>query len=177
MYTNFNVSPGLPLDSSSTPQVYAFRNQSSKMNLDNSCDGGCGLDTTNGTAVIQYATSTPYPLTTSQTQLWTLQHQSNGTFTITSTLSGLCLDDPYANTSPSRTLPQAAGNSTMLWQNVCNGNPSTQWNFIPNGDGTWLIQSQASGLVLDSYDNNQSTQAWLNTNSAGTKQRWQLVIQ
>jgi hypothetical protein len=176
-FTQFHVSPGVPLDTTASGQTYALRNRASRMNLDNACDGGCGGQSTSGVAVIQYPASAPYPLDTSLTQLWTFSAMGNGSFAIVSVMSGMCLDNPYGNAAPSRTLPQTNGTSTMLWQQPCNGLAPQSWRFIPTGDGSFAIQNQASQLFIDAFDANQATQMWTNTNSGDDSQHWQLVVQ
>ncbi len=179
-YINFSVSPGVPVDSTTYGLTYAFRNQGSQLSLDNSCDGGCGATSpTNGTAIIQYAPYATYPLNTGVRQVWSLNVQSDGSFTMVNALSGLCLDDPYGNTTPSRTLPQAQGTSTMLWQQPCNGKANQNWVFVPvpDGTGSFYIQSAVSSLVIDGFDTSQNTQSYLNTNTGAASQKWQLIPQ
>ena len=185
-FTNFTVSPGVPLDSAAyaeaaagnPAQTYALRNLASQMDLDNSCDGGCNGADSDGVAVIQYPTTTTFPLDFGVRQLWTLSAQGNGYFTLTNVLSGKCLEDPFGNAMPSRTLPQAQGVSTMAWQVSCNGSSQQNWKFVPLPVGSsFLLLNQASGLALDSYDTNQGTQTWLNTATGSAAQTWQLVIQ
>lgn len=171
-YANFHVSPGIPLDSVSSGQKYAFRNYQSNFNLDNSGS------TSNGAAIIEWWTSATYPNLIDPRQSWTLSDKGNGYFTIISAKSGQCLDDPWGNKTPSRTLPQAPGSSTMLWQQPCNGAPAQNWRFIPVGvDRGFLIQNQSSGLVIDAYNSNQGTQMWGNTQNGSDLQVWQLIVQ
>ena len=176
-YTSFNVSPGVPLESNNYPAIYAFRNWASRMNLSNSCDAGCGSKRTKGAAVIQYPTAAPYPLTASPTQLWRLHDKGNNYFEIASAISGLCLDAPFGNTSPSRLLPQTQGTSTMLWQQPCTAASNQLWRFIPDTNSSFAIQNQASRLVLDSYNTSQGTQVWLTTRAETPSQKWQLIMQ
>ena len=172
-YTSFGVSPNVPLDD----RVYALRNQASRMNLSSACDD-CDSRPVDGSSVIQFPAVAPYPDTASATQLWTLRDRQNGYFVIVNSLSGLCLDDPFGNTRPSRTLPQATGSSTMAWQYPCTGAASQLWEFIPVSDSSsFVIQNKASMLVLDSYKTVQGMQIWLNARKGTPQQTWQLVIQ
>ena len=159
-YTNFNVSYGLPQDSGTFNQAYAFRNQASYMNLDNQCDG-CGAKPAQDAQVIQYPTAAPYPLTISWTQRWTLKSKDNGYFSIVSAASGLCLDNLSGDSS-----------SPVLKQISCNGGCTQNWQFIPVGNSNFVIQNQASSLVLDSVDTQQGTQIRLNSRAGSPSQQW-----
>ena len=176
-YTNFNVSPGVPQDG----QTYMFLNQASQMRLDNDCDG-CSGAATNGVQVIQY------PGNGWETQEWTLHSQGNGYFTMVSVQSGLCLDDPWGNGTPSRALPQQNGTSTMLWQQPCNGQAPQNWLFLPQGNGYYVIENQGatqnSGepgtpLVIDDYygEQTQGLQMWLDYANGLSPQNWLLIVQ
>ena len=160
-YSSYNVSPGVPLDSKRFNQTYAFRNQGSRMNLDNGCDGGCGAKVVDAAKVIQYPAAAPYPLNISATQLWILHEQGNGSFTIVSAMSGLCLDDPGAR----------------LTQQTCSGGASQRWRFLSAGDSSFLIQNESSLHVLDAYDSSQGTQIHLAVRVGTRAQKWQLISQ
>jgi len=158
--------------------TYTFENQASQMQLDNYCDG-CSGGATNGVQVIQY------PANGLETQQWTLHSQGNGYFTMVSVQSGMCLDDPWGNGTPSRTLPQTQGTSTMLWQQPCNGNAAQNWEFIPQSNGYFVMQNQAattnngSAMVIDDYygEATQGLQMWLDTANGQAPQNWRLNIQ
>ncbi|MFT3971905.1 MAG: RICIN domain-containing protein [Amaricoccus sp.] len=159
--------------------TYTFTNETSKLDLDNDCDG-CTGSPTNGVAVIQY------PANGTAMQQWTLHAQGGGYFTMVNAANGLCLDDPYGNGTPSRTLPQSAGVSTMLWQHSCNGTAPQNWLFIPQTDGSFVIQNQAAttnnsnqSMVIDDYDGNTSKnlQMWLTLSNGLATQRWVLTRQ
>jgi hypothetical protein len=158
--------------------TYTLENQASKILLDNYCDG-CSGGPTNGVQVIQY------PANGWATQKWAFHSQGNGYYTMVSVQSGLCLDDPWGNGTPSRTLPQVQGTSTMLWQQPCNGNVAQNWKFIPQSNGYFVVENQAattshgSAMVIDDY-NGQSTsglQMWLDTANGLAPQNWLLNIQ
>ncbi|WP_446743383.1 RICIN domain-containing protein [Silvibacterium acidisoli] len=155
-------------------QSYVFQNESSQMYLDNDCDG-CSGSATDNVAVIQWASDG------STAQNWTLHSQGNGYYTIVSAQSGLCLDDPYGNGIPSRTLPQSAGTSTMLWQHDCNGQTTQNWELIPQADGSVIIQNQAATaanggttMVIDDYDAETipGLQMWLYPAMGTATQNW-----
>ncbi len=172
-YTSFGVSPGVPVDG----RTYALRNGASRMNLSTACNE-CASPAVDGAAVLQFPAFAPYPVVTSATQLWTLHDRHDGYFEIASTKSGMCLEDPFGNTAPSRTLPQTPGTSTMLWQHACNGAGSQLWQFIPVPDGSsFVLQNKASLLVLDSYKTSQGTLMWLNTRADTPAQKWHLIVQ
>jgi non-reducing end alpha-L-arabinofuranosidase len=169
---------GSPSGTISDGATYTLENQASQMLLDNYCDG-CSGGATNGVQVIQY------PANGLPTQKWTLHSQGNGYFTMVSVQSGMCLDDPWGNGTPSRTLPQSQGTSTMLWQQPCNGNAAQNWKFIPQSNGYFVVQNQAattnngSSMVIDDY-NGQATQGlqmWLDTANGQAPQNWSLNIQ
>ena len=177
-YTHFNVSYGVPLDSEvaaqtfnqpyklNTLQTYAFRNQATRMNLDNHCLGckGAGADSMQ---VIQYPAAAPYPLTTSATQLWTLHSNTGGSFSIKSALSGKCLAD--AGNS-------AAGHGS-LQQVSCKNSNAQNWTFVPQGDGLFSIRNQATSRAIDSGGAAQATPVQLGDVDASSRQNWLLVIQ
>jgi hypothetical protein len=148
------------------------------MYLDNYCDG-CSSAATNGVQVIQY------PGNGWLTQKWTLHSQGNGHYTMVSAQSGMCLDDPWGNGTPSRTLPQSPGTSTMLWQQPCNGNAAQNWKFIPQSNGNFVIENQAatnnngSSMVLDDYfgQATQGLQMWVSTANDLRPQNWHLAHQ
>jgi GH43 family beta-xylosidase len=172
-YTSFGVSPNLPLDG----RTFALRNQASRMNLGNACNGCIGKAVV-GAPVIQYPAVAPFPLTTSGTQLWTLHEKHDGYFEIVSALSNMCLDDPFGNSKPARTLPQAEGTSTMLWQHPCKGTDAQLWRFVPVSDASsFVIQNKASMLYLDGFDTAATTQMWVNAKSGTMSQIWQLIVQ
>jgi non-reducing end alpha-L-arabinofuranosidase len=169
---------GSPSGTISDGATYTLENQASQMLLDNYCDG-CSGGATNGVQVIQY------PANGLATQKWTLHSQGSGYFTMVSVQSGMCLDDPWGNGTPSRTLPQSQGTSTMLWQQPCNGNAAQNWKFIPQSNGYFVVQNQAattnngSSMVIDDY-NGQTTQGlqmWLDTANGQAPQNWSLNIQ
>jgi len=156
--------------------TYTFENQSSQMQLDNYCDG-CSGGATNGVQVIQY------PANGLETQQWTLHSQGNGYFTMVSVQSGMCLDDPWGNGTPSRTLPQTQGTSTMLWQQPCNHNPAQNWEFIPQSNSYFLILNEAATadnsvygtlMVIDDYygEATHGLQMWLDTANGLAPQNW-----
>jgi len=169
---------GSPSGTISDGATYTLENQASSMLLDNYCDG-CSGGATNGVQVIQY------PANGLSTQKWTLHSQGNGYFTMVSVQSGMCLDDPWGNGTPSRTLPQTQGTSTMLWQQPCNGNPAQTWEFIPQSNGYFVVQNQASttnngsAMVIDDYygEATQGLQMWLDTANGQAPQNWRLNIQ
>jgi hypothetical protein len=169
---------GTPSGSIADGATYTLQNQASQMLLDNYCDG-CSGGATNGVQVIQY------PDNGWATQKWTLHNQGSGYYTMVSGQSGFCLDDPWGNGTPSRTLPQTSGNSTMLWQQPCNGNAAQNWKFIAQSNGYFVVENQAatanhgSAMVIDDY-NGQSTsglQMWLDTANGEAPQNWLLNIQ
>ncbi len=176
-FTSFNVSPGVPLDSRKYSQIYAFRNQASGMNLDNACDGGCGSKAKDDAGVIQYPAAAPYPLTTSRTQLWTLQDRGGGYFAIVSVMSGMCLDHAARPAAPSGDLAREPRTSPWLRQRSCNGASSQQWRFIPATDSRFVIQNQASLQFLDSGGTSQGTEVRLKSRAETASQNWQLVVQ
>jgi hypothetical protein len=171
------VSAGYkPAPTLSDGVTYTFTNQVSQMNLDNYCDG-CSGAPTNGVQVIQY------PANGWETQEWTLHSQGNGYFTMVNVQSGFCLDDPWGNGTPSRTLPQASGTSTMLWQLPCNGNPAQNWFFTPQANSYFVIQNEASSadnslrgtpMVIDDYEGEATSglQMWLDTANGLAPQNW-----
>jgi len=169
---------GSPSGTISDGATYTLENQASQMLLDNYCDG-CSGGATNGVQVIQY------PVNGLATQKWTLHSQGSGYFTMVSVQSGMCLDDPWGNGTPSRTLPQSPGTSTMLWQQPCNGNAAQNWKFIPQSNGYFVVQNQAattnngSSMVIDDYDGQatQGLQMWLDTANGQAPQNWSLNIQ
>jgi len=169
---------GSPSGTISDGATYTLENQASQMLLDNYCDG-CSGGATNGVQVIQY------PANGLATQKWTLHSQGSGYFTMVSVQSGMCLDDPWGNGTPSRTLPQSPGTSTMLWQQPCNGNAAQNWKFIPQSNGYFVVQNQAattnngSSMVIDDYDGQatQGLQMWLDTANGQAPQNWSLNIQ
>jgi hypothetical protein len=169
---------GTPSGTIKDGATYTLENQSSQMLLDNYCDG-CSGGATNGVQVIQY------PANGWVTQKWTLHNQGSSYYTMVSVQSGLCLDDPWGNGTPSRTLPQVSGTSTMLWQQPCNGNAAQNWKFIPQSNGSFVVENQAattnhgSAMVIDDY-NGQATsglQMWLDTTNGQAPQNWYLNIQ
>jgi hypothetical protein len=154
--------------------TYTFQNQASQLALDNDCDG-CSGAATNGVEVIQNSVSGL------ANQQWTLHSQGNGYFTMVSTQSGLCLDDPWGNGTPSRTLPQSQGTSTMLWQQPCNGETPQNWLFIPQSDSSFVIENQGATttnagnqMVIDDYygESTSGLQMWLDTANGLSPQRW-----
>ncbi len=179
-YTGFNVSPGVPLDTTASRQTYAFRSRASRMNLDNFCDG-CRMQAAEKIQVIQYPPAAPYPLTTSKTQLWALKDRGDSYFQIASVLSGMCLENPAGNGTSSRTPPPAQAMSVVLWQRTCSTGGATDasqsWRFLPVGDSSFVIENQASSLVLESYDATQGTQVRLATKTGTVSQSWQLILQ
>jgi hypothetical protein len=169
---------GTPSGTITDGATYTLENQASQMLLDNYCDG-CSGSPTNGVQVIQY------PANGLKTQQWTFHNQGNGYFTMVSVQSGFCLDDPWGNGTPSRTLPQVAGSSTMLWQQPCNGNAAQNWEFIPQTNGSFVVENQAattnhgSAMVIDDYNASTTSglQMWLDTANGQAPQNWFLNIQ
>jgi hypothetical protein len=160
--------------------TYTFQNQKSQLLLDNNCDG-CSGAATNGVKVVQNAASGL------ASQQWTLHAQGNGYFTMVSKQSGLCLDDPFGNGNPSRTLPQVAGTSTMLWQLPCNGLAPQNWLFVPQSDGSLVIENQAATtnnaaagtqMVIDDYfgGTTPGLQMWLDTANDLPPQNWVAAV-
>jgi hypothetical protein len=174
----YSLFSGSPVGAVEDGGTYALENQASQMYLDNYCDG-CSGAATNGVQVIQY------PGNGWLTQNWTLHGQGNGYYTMVSAQSGMCLDDPWGNGTPSRTLPQAPGTSTMLWQQPCNGNAAQNWLFISQSNGNFVIQNQAatsnhgSSMVLDVYNGlaTQGMQMWVSTANGLPPQNWHLAHQ
>ena len=176
-YTHFNVSYGVPLDSDtaaqslnrpytlSTVQTYVFRNQATRMNLDNHCLGCKGAGSDN-TQAIQYPAAAPYPLATSATQLWTLHSASGGSFSIKSPLSGKCLADTQAAGAP----------GALLQQVPCRNNGSQNWSFVPRGDGYYTIRNQATSRAIESGGADQLLPLRLGDLDNSSKQNWLLVI-
>lgn len=171
-------TPGTPSGTISDGATYTLQNEASQLLLGNDCNG-CSGAPTNGAAVVQN------PVNGGTKQQWTLHSQGNGFFTMVSTLSGLCLDDPWGNGMPSRTLPQAQGTSTMLWQQPCNGQTPQNWRFVQQSDGSYVVSNQAatanngSPMVLDDYDGstNPELQMWLTVANGQPPQNWRLDIQ
>ena len=169
---------GTPSGTITDGATYTLENQASQMLLDNYCDG-CSGGATDGVQVIQY------PANGWATQKWTLHNQGNGYFTMVSVQSGFCLDDPWGNGTPSRTLPQAQGTSTMLWQQPCNGNAAQNWKFIPQSNGYFVVENQAattnhgSPMVIDDYygEATSGLQMWLDSANGQAPQNWLLNIQ
>jgi len=158
--------------------TYTFQNESSQQYLDNSCDG-CTSAVQSGVAVVQNPASGLF------NQQWTAHAQGNGYFTFVSKQSGLCLDDPYGNGTPSRTLPQTQGTSTMLWQIPCNGQTPQNWIFVPQSDGSYTIQNQGSTtnnvgrqMVIADYNaqNTAGLQMWLNTSNGLPQENWLVSV-
>jgi hypothetical protein len=174
----YSLFSGSPVGAVEDGGTYALENQASQMYLDNYCDG-CSAAATNGVQVIQY------PGNGWLTQKWTLHGQGNGYYTMVNAQSGMCLDDPWGNGTPSRTLPQSPGTSTMLWQQPCNGNAAQNWLFIPQSNGNFVIQNQAatsnhgSSMVLDVYNGlaTQGMQMWVSTANGLPPQNWHLAHQ
>lgn len=155
-------------------QTYTFENQASGMSLDNDCDG-CGGSPVSGTEVIQYTTNGV------PAQQWAIHAQGNGYFTMVNVQSGLCLDDPYGNGTPSRSLPQQSGSSTMLWQVTCNGQTTQNWKFIPQGNSSFAIENQGATInnggtpmVIDVLSGQASAgiQMWLYYANGQSPQSW-----
>ncbi len=160
-------------------KTYTFQNQASGMYLDNDCDG-CSGGATSGVAVVQN------PADGLASQQWTLHSKGNGYFTMVSVQSGLCLDDPWGNGTPSRQLPQSQGTSTMLWQIPCNGQYPQNWKFIPQTNGNYVIENEGATatngttqMVLDVYYGRATAglQMWLDTVNGQTPQNWRLTVQ
>jgi non-reducing end alpha-L-arabinofuranosidase len=154
--------------------TYTFQNQKSQLALDNACDGCLGPPT-NGVAVVQNSVSG------AESQQWTLHAQGNGYFTMVNVQSGMCLDDPWGNGTPSRQLPQSQGTSTMLWQLPCNGDTPQNWLFVPQSDSSFVIENQGSTttnagtpMVIDDYygQTTAGLQMWLDTSNDLAPQRW-----
>lgn len=173
------VASGPPSGTISDGATYTLENQASGMLLDNSCDGCSGV-ATNGFQVIQYPANGYAP------QQWTLHSQGNGYFTMVSVQSGLCLDNPWGNGTPSRTLPQSQGVSTMLWQIPCNNQPPQNWKFIPQSNGYFVIENQGATannggtpMVVDDLSGQatQGLQMWLYQVNGQPPQNWRLNIQ
>lgn len=88
----------------------------------------------------------------------------SGTYTVTSSLSGLGWADPDSSTKPGTNVQLAA----------LDGNISQQWSFAANGDGTYTITNLASNLVLDDPNSSTTPGTLLvqNTSTGGTSQHW-----
>jgi hypothetical protein len=127
--------------------------------------------------------SSKWPVNGVPAQQWTLHSQGNGYFTMVSVQSGLCLDDPWGNGTPSRNLPQQQ--STVLWQIACNGNPAQNGQFLLQNNGDYVIQNQAATanngnpMVIDVFNGQaqQGLQMWLYTANGQSPQNWRLDLQ
>jgi GH43 family beta-xylosidase len=180
IYTNFNVSYGVPVDSEEATagftrnynlpaqQMYAFRNQASRLNLDNHCAGCKGARDENSLA-IQFPATSLYPLATSPSQLWTLHSMGGGWFSIRSVLSKQCLADDNA---PGTTLPQAVAK-----QVPCKNAASQGWQFVPRGDSHFSIRNKATMRTLQVTDNDPQRLIHLGKDEASKQQNWLLIIE
>lgn len=146
------------------------------MNLDNYCDG-CSGAPPDGVQVIQY------PANGLETQEWTLHTQGDGYFTMVNMQSGFCLDDPWGNGTPLRSLPRTQGTSTMLWQQPCNGNEAQNWEFIPQINSYFVLENHAATvfnpragtpMVIDDYygEATSGLQMWLDAANGMAPQNW-----
>ncbi len=182
-YREFEISPGVPLDSQSSGQTYAFRNAASRLNLDNGCDGGCGSGTAEGTAggtpVVQLPAAAAYPLTTSPTQLWTLAAQAGGAFKMVSSLTGLCVADSARAGGASHGLSQGEGGSGQVVQQPCTEAANQLWQLVPSGEpSSFVIENEASGLALDGRGKAEGRRVGLSRRGEGDRShQWLLIVQ
>lgn len=99
-------------------------------------------------------------------QQWTVHNQGSGYFSIQNAYTGLCVDNTGGSSTP--------GNKTTLWA-CTSGNPNQFWRFLDYGNGTYMLQNQASGtLNLDDPGDSTApgTQLQIWTNNGEQPQWW-----
>ena len=165
-YTNFDVSPGVPLDSRKSGQIYAFRNGMSRLNLDSGCNEGCKPKAVKGGMVFARAPFAPYPLTTSKAQIWRLMDRGAGLFALANEATGFCLDAAVDAKSAGGSLsqqavrkvrkPSVASASRRPQKRICplrrklgNGAKQSARRFEPSGCPGSSFGERRAGVAVD----------------------------
>ncbi|KOG08354.1 MULTISPECIES: RICIN domain-containing protein [Streptomyces] len=123
--------------------------------------GGKALDnpdhsTTAGTRLITWAP------TGGANQSWTFTRQTDGTYEIKNSESGLCADVHSGSTS--------AGASIIQWG--CNAGANQRWNVTRLANGTYTVASVASGLLLTTASSTDGAAVTQQPDTGSALQQW-----
>lgn len=168
-FTDFDVSPGVPLDSQTSGQTYAFRNLASRLNLESGCRPGCKGKAAKGSGVKVRVPGAPYPLTTAKSQVWRLMDRGEGIFSIANVLTGLCIETQPTNGSAVQ---------ATLTQEPCKKRRTQAWRFNAAGmNSSFVIVSEENGLALAASEHSPGSSLQAVAANGETAQKWQLVLQ
>ncbi|WNV92132.1 pectinesterase family protein [Umezawaea sp. Da 62-37] len=97
-------------------------------------------------------------------QQFTLTTAASGTYALTNTNSGRCLDIPSGSTE----------SGVQLQQWGCSGATNQQWRLVASGSGTYQVVNAASGLCLANKDASTASGAAIIQESctANTNKQW-----
>ncbi|WP_443065398.1 RICIN domain-containing protein [Streptomyces sp. NBC_00536] len=123
--------------------------------------GGMALDdpghsTTPGTQLITYTPNT------GANQKWKFTRQSDGSYEIANTESGLCADISDGST--------AAGAKVIQW--TCHGGANQRWTAVRGQDGTYTVTSVKSGLLLTTTSTAAGSPVTQQPATGSALQRW-----
>jgi GH43 family beta-xylosidase len=164
-FSSFMVSPGVPVDTRQSGELFAFRSVRSQMQLDVAC-GDCRNEKTNDSAaIVQRPPAAPYPLTAWPGQLWQLE-KNGGSFRIVNSLTHMCLS---AATQTGQT------SVALVEQRCANGN-NQRWSFLPvPSRSSFIIANQATLQVLEVDTDQRLAPVKLSPRQDSSSQIWQLL--
>ncbi|MFB6837644.1 RICIN domain-containing protein [Streptomyces sp. NPDC056361] len=112
--------------------------------------------TTSGTQLITW---TP---TGGANQNWTFTRQTDGTYTLKNTESGLCADVESGSTT--------AGAKIIQW--TCTSGPNQRWTPTLQPNGTYTVASAATGLLLTTASSTNGALVTQQPDTGSTLQQW-----
>lgn len=115
-----------------------------------------GHSTTAGTQLITYTANG------GTNQTWAFTQQSDGSYELRNTESGLCADVSDGST--------AAGSKVIQW--TCTGGTNQHWTFTRGSDGAYSVTSVKSGLALTPASTASGALLTQQTDTGSALQRW-----
>lgn len=95
-------------------------------------------------------------------QNWAFTHQTDGTYEIKNSESGLCADVHSGSTS--------AGAAIIQWD--CNNGANQRWNVVRQANGTYVVASVASGLLLTTASSTDGALLTQQPHTGSALQQW-----
>ena len=122
----------------------------------NSISAGTTHSTTAGTRLITWAP------TGGLNQKWSFTQQTDGTYELRNSESGLCADVEGGSTG--------AGTNIIQW--TCTKGANQRWNITRQAAGTYTVASAASGLLLTTASSADGALVTQQPDIGASLQRW-----
>jgi GH43 family beta-xylosidase len=163
-FSSFMVSPGVPVDSKQSGELFTFRSLSTQMQIDVAC-GDCRSDKTNDSAaIVARPPAAPYPLTIWPGQLWLLE-RNGWSFSVNNSLTHMCL-----------TASAQSEHTSALVEQPCASSSIQRWSFLPVFDRSgFIIINQATQQVLEINNEQPLASIKLSPRQDSKSQIWRLT--